>query len=88
VTAGWYGSRWSLGTRAVFVGNRTDNDFYDLKLLEVDGYSRVDVNGSVRIGKQTEFYAVIQNLLNAEYSEALGYPALKLNFRSGVRFRF
>jgi outer membrane cobalamin receptor len=88
VTAGWYRSRWSLGARAVFLGNRTDNDFYGLNLREVDGYSRVDVNGSVRIGKQAEFFAAIQNLLNAEYSEALGYPALKLNFRSGLRFRF
>ncbi|RPJ85568.1 MAG: hypothetical protein EHM18_10075, partial [Acidobacteria bacterium] len=88
VTAGWFKSRWSLGARAVFVGNRTDNDFYGLNLREVDSYSRVDVNGSVRIGKQTELYATIQNLLNAEYSEALGYPALKLNFRSGVRVRF
>jgi len=88
VTAGWYGSRWNLGGRAVFVGNRADNDFYGLNLLDVDGYSRVDVNGSIRIGKQTEFYAVIQNLLNAEYAEALGYPALKLNFRSGVRVKF
>jgi len=88
LTAGWYRSRWSLGARAVFIGNRTDNDFYGLSLTEVDGYSRVDVNGSVRISKQAEFYAVIQNLLNSEYSEALGYPALKLNFRSGVRVRF
>lgn len=88
VTAGWYGSRWSLATRAIFVGDRTDNDFYGLNLREVDGYSRVDLNGSMRLAKQVELYAVIQNLLNAEYSEALGYPALKLNFRSGLRFRF
>ncbi len=88
VTGGWYRSRWSFGARAVFVGNRSDNDFYGLNLTEVGGYSRVDVNGSVRIGKQAELYAVIQNLLNAEYSEALGYPALKLNFRSGLRVRF
>jgi vitamin B12 transporter len=88
VTAGWYGTRWSVGTRAIFVGSRSDNDFYGLNLLQVDGYSCVDVNSSVRISKQAEFFAVIQNLLNQEYSEALGYPALKLNFRSGVRFRF
>ena len=88
LTAGWYRSRWSVGARGVFVGNRSDNDFYGLNLLSVGGYSRVDLNGSVRISKQTEFYAVIQNLLNSRYSEALGYPALKLNFRSGVRVRF
>ena len=88
VTAGWYAPRWSVGTRAIFVGNRSDNDFYGLNLLEVDGYSRVDVSGSIRISKRAEFYTTIQNLLNHEYSEALGYPALKLNFRSGLRFKF
>ncbi|MFB3905469.1 MAG: TonB-dependent receptor domain-containing protein [Acidobacteriota bacterium] len=88
LTGGWYRPGWSLAARAVFVGNRTDNDFYGLNLREVEGYSRVDVNGSIRISRRAEFYAVIHNLLNAEYSEALGYPALKLNFRSGLRFRF
>ena len=33
-------------------------------------------------------YANVGNALNEHYNEVLGYPALKANFRAGMRFRF
>ena len=34
------------------------------------------------------FVAVnVENVLNRRYNEVVGYPALKANFRAGVRFR-
>jgi outer membrane receptor protein involved in Fe transport len=30
----------------------------------------------------------VENLLNKRYEEVAGYPALKANFRAGLRFRF
>jgi vitamin B12 transporter len=88
VSAGWYAGRWSLSARANFVGARTDNDFYGLGLLQLDGYSRVDVSGAVKLHRQVELYGVVNNLLDSAYSEALGYPALKINGRAGLRFVF
>ncbi|RPI21645.1 MAG: TonB-dependent receptor, partial [Acidobacteria bacterium] len=88
LTAGWFSGRWGVSSRVILVGKRTDNDFYGLDLREVEGYSRVDVNGRVRLSNRVELFTAVQNLFNAEYSEALGYPALKFNFRSGVRFKF
>jgi outer membrane cobalamin receptor len=29
----------------------------------------------------------IENLLNQDYEEVLGYPAYRLNFSAGMRFR-
>jgi hypothetical protein len=30
----------------------------------------------------------VENFLNKRYQEVVGYPALKANFRAGLRFRF
>jgi len=29
----------------------------------------------------------VENILNRRYNEVVGYPALKANFRAGMRFR-
>ena len=70
------------------MGDRADNDFYGLGLLKVDAYSVVDLSGGVQLQKQVELYAVINNLFDARYAEALGYPALGINGRVGLRFVF
>jgi len=88
VTAGWFKPRWGLSSRASFIGKRTDNDFYNLGLQEVAGYVRVDLNGSFQITERVDLFAAIQNMLDSDYPEVLGYPALKFNFRTGMRIRF
>jgi hypothetical protein len=32
-------------------------------------------------------YVNVENVLNRRYNEVVGYPALKANFRAGMRFR-
>jgi vitamin B12 transporter len=84
----WTNKRWSLNATAVFVGNRAASDFVGLGLTEVGGYAKLDLSGGCQISPKVGFYTVIENLLNREYFEALGYPALKFNFRSGLRLKF
>jgi outer membrane cobalamin receptor len=84
----WTTSRWFLNAAAVFVGNRAASDFVGLGLTEVSGYTKLDLTGSYQISAKVDFYTVLENFLNQEYFEALGYPALKFNFRSGLRLKF
>jgi vitamin B12 transporter len=83
----WVSSRWHLNTAAVFVGNRADSDFVGLGLTEVSGYTRWDLSGSYRINRNVSLYTAFENILNRQYFEALGYPALKFNFRSGLQIK-
>ena len=51
------------------------------------GYARVDLGGWYNITRHITAYANVGNALNNHYNEVLGYPALKANFRAGLRFR-
>ncbi|MGH9640214.1 MAG: TonB-dependent receptor domain-containing protein, partial [Bryobacteraceae bacterium] len=52
--------------------------------------SYVDVNAgfAYRLPKGVEIYGHVNNLLNEHYEESFGYPALRLNFVSGIRINF
>lgn len=52
--------------------------------------SYVDVNAgfAYRLPRGVEIYGRVNNLLNEHYEEAFGYPALRLNFISGIRLNF
>ncbi len=84
----WTRGRLSLSANSTFVGRRTDSDFLGLGLTRNEGYTKLDLSGSFRFSANFTFFAAIENLLNQEYFEALGFPALKLNFRAGGTFRF
>jgi vitamin B12 transporter len=80
-------TRASLGATAVFVGRRADSDFVGIGLTENEAYTRVDARARVRLAARVEAFVAGENLLDREYMEALGYPALGRAFRVGVRVR-
>jgi outer membrane cobalamin receptor len=84
----WLSSKWQVSTHAIFIGERADSDFLGLGLTQVDGYTKWDLSGSYRINPKLDLFAVFDNILNRDYFEGLGFPALKFNFRSGLRLRF
>ena len=51
-------------------------------------YEKVDLSGSYRIRRGVKWYASIENLLNRNYSQTLGFPGLPFTIRSGVSFTF
>jgi outer membrane cobalamin receptor len=61
------------------VGRRVDSDFSSLQppLTSNDSYTRWDVAWSYRSSYRVTYFGVIENLLNRDYMEALGFPALK-----------
>lgn len=82
--------RWGASVAGSFVGRRRDSDFFfglvQPPVSSVAGYARVDVSGWRNINRYVTAYASVYNLLNNHYQEVAGYPALRTNFRAGLRF--
>jgi outer membrane receptor protein involved in Fe transport len=50
-----------------------------------EGYAKLNLSGSYRINRGLRAFARIENLLNQDYQEVLGFPAYRLNFSAGLR---
>jgi len=84
--------RWGGNVGGSFVGRRPDSDFLfppqgPLNIDHAPGYARVDVGGWYKIRSRVTAYVNVENALNRHYQEVVGYPALRANFRAGLRFR-
>jgi len=79
--------RWSAGVTLARVGERADSDFVGLGLVSNPAYTRLDARLRVRVAGPLEAFVVGDNLLDEEYHEALGYPALGRAVRGGLRLR-
>jgi vitamin B12 transporter len=80
------GRRWGADLAGTFVGRRTDSDFLGFGVDHAAGYARVDIGGWYAIERHVTAYANVENVANHRYEEVVGYPALKANFRAGLRF--
>ncbi len=79
--------RFDLGATVLAVGRRADSDFVGLGFLENEGYARLDGRIRVRVGRGFTAYLAGENLLDRQYEEVLGYPALGRSIRAGLRYR-
>jgi vitamin B12 transporter len=87
----YFGRRWGGNVGGSFIGRRADSDFLFGAVPPVDhtaGYGLVNLGGWYAINRYVTAYINVGNLLNRTYEEVAGYPALKANFRAGMRFRF
>jgi outer membrane receptor protein involved in Fe transport len=74
-------------------GPRTDSAFLQflgigIGLTRNPGYARFDLAASYRVQKHLTLFLRAQNLLNRQYQDALGYPALGREILGGVKLRF
>lgn len=85
----YLGTKWGGDIGGSFVGRRPDRDFQfpSLGIDHASGYVRADVGGWYQLQKRVTAYVNVENALNRHYQEVVGYPALRLNFRAGLRFR-
>lgn len=82
--AGFRRMNWTLiGT---YVGRRTDSDFLGLGYTSVASYVRWDAATSYNFTRNFTFIGRIENIFDRRYQDAVGYPALGLNFRLGLKF--
>jgi len=52
-----------------------------------DGYAKVDAAGAYHVTSFMSLFARVENVLNQNYQEVLGFPAYRLNFTAGIRVR-
>jgi len=83
----YLGSHWGGNLGASFVGRRPDDDFYGFNIRHAAGYVRADVGGWYAVNSRVTTYLNIENALDRRYNEVVGYPALPVNVRAGLRFR-
>ena len=83
----YLGTRWGADLAGSFVGRRADSDFLGFGFTHASGYVRVDAGGWYEIQPRITAYVNVENLLDRSYQEVIGYPALGINFRAGMRFR-
>ncbi|MEO5935650.1 MAG: TonB-dependent receptor, partial [Terriglobales bacterium] len=88
--ASYVTAKWGASLGGTFVGPRADSDFgYTTPSVNhAAGYARWDVGGWYALNRYITAYANVENLFDRNYEEVAGYPALKANFRAGMRFRF
>jgi vitamin B12 transporter len=83
----YLGTRWGANVGGSFVGPRADSDFLGFGINHAAGYVRVDFGGWYAVRPRVTLYANVENVLDRRYNEVVGYPALPVNFRAGVRVR-
>jgi outer membrane cobalamin receptor len=76
---------WEFG--GSFVGRRPDNDFNGFNILHAAGYARFDAGGWFALNRFATLYLNLENALDKQYNEVLGFPGLGRSVRAGVRFR-
>lgn len=77
--------RWSFAAGARFVGERQEDDFVFYAINRNPGYTFVFADASWQAAKHLMPFVRVNNLLNADYQEVLGYPALSRNGAVGMR---
>ncbi len=75
---------WNL--TGSYVGRRADSDFLGLGITSDPSYLIWNLASSIDLGRGLSTLAVVDNLLNRHYEVAVGYPALRLNYRIGLKY--
>ena len=83
----YFSSRWGANLGGSFIGRRADSDFFGFGIDHAPGYARVDLGGWYAVTSRVTAYANLENALDKQYQEVVGYPALGIGVRAGLRFR-
>jgi vitamin B12 transporter len=84
---GYQRSHWGTTLSGNFVGRRADSDFFGYNIDHAPSYVLVNAGGWYAIHPRITAYVNVENALDKQYNEVVGYPALGINFRAGLRFR-
>jgi vitamin B12 transporter len=84
---------WNLA--GTYVGRTADSDFLSTIINDVctgpciksnPSWVRWDLANSINLGHGVSTIARVENLFNRHYEDAVGYPALRLNYRLGLKY--
>jgi len=92
--ATWIDQRFDITVDGSIIGKRRDFIPFPFskfdpsgKPIFSDGYAKLNASGSYHLNNAVSLFARVENLLNQDYQEVLGFPAYRLNFSAGVRIR-
>ena len=78
-----------IGVRALFVGSvKATSNPTGVDAVSLDDWQRVDFTAAWIPRDWIKLYLVIENLLDANYSEAVGFPAVGIYPRAGLELRY
>jgi vitamin B12 transporter len=90
--------RFNFNVKAYITGARRDSDFgsvfngkncvFGPCILRNPGYARFDLATSYNFVRGISIYGLVTNLLDKQYQEAIGFPALGRDYRVGLNYRF
>lgn len=75
---------WNLA--GYYIGRTADSDFLGLGITSNPSWVRWDLANSIQLGHGVSTVARVENLFDRHYQIAVGYPALRLNYRLGLKF--
>jgi tRNA/tmRNA/rRNA uracil-C5-methylase (TrmA/RlmC/RlmD family) len=74
--------------RAVFAAHRRDVDAKTFRQIDAEDYTVVRIYGAWQVNARLALKARVENLLNENYEEVNGYPALGWGAFAGAEWRF
>jgi outer membrane cobalamin receptor len=77
-------TNWNLA--GTYVGRATDSDFMGLGITSNPAWLRWDLATILPLRYGLSVTARVENLFDRRYSDAVGYPALRLNYRIGLTY--
>jgi outer membrane cobalamin receptor len=79
--------KWLIDASWLNVGKTFDSSVPTGDLY-LDGYNRVDATATYRHSDHLKILMSVDNLLDGDYAEAIGFPSPGARARLGIRFRF
>ena len=82
--------RGRVGVHLLWVDEREDMDWsaWPARRVELDDYTRVDLSASLKVHRNLEVFARVENLLDEDYEEAYGYGTPGFSAYGGVKVVF
>lgn len=85
---GWqFEEAWSLHAHAFFVGKR-EGSSVPTGAVTLKSYERLDLAASHALNERMQLFAAIDNVLDEDYQEAVGFPDAGIRWRLGASVRF
>ena len=87
--ASWdiFGGPVQLNLGVSYTGESTDTDFGTFLRTPVDAYTLVRLGASWQVSDKLELYTRVENLLDEDYEEVIGYLGAPQGLYFGLRFR-
>jgi len=75
---------------ATLVGERPDSNYsaFPPARVTLPGYAKLDLGLTGRLSRHFSLYGRVENLLDQQYEEVFGFPALGRFFSAGVTAHF